>query len=731
MQEMVGKMSAMEISIPAIVDVNSLFSSYDSAIADLKARAAADPVLIQMMVQPGMVPGGIPGGLSPMPATTSATGEVGDTISQAEMAALLAGGARLGRGGRMMIPGGMPLVGAETAAEGGMTAEEIAAAVALTAGTGTAARGLSGMARGGMMTEAPSMEAIEEAAQQEAVIGATLPGVGIPEEAATTASRWGTGRMMGAFGGLMLMRRAIQNANENLAENAKVDFTENPADIGVAGGASMGTKEARESRAAAVRESESVGGRIMQALYSHPYQASLLEGPLGPLLQATGVNQWAASRFGVDFNMQGRAQETAQAQQAAEATDERQKKIDAEIRASRAFGRETGEIMDEPRVGSNKYDTEQARISSHYEKLSEAIQADYQATRKTADETTAYNAASQKLHDDEIAALKQVTDAQTDEAAHKRAQKTVREAQTNAEKASLAGDTATAQKDELMARVAARVDAMEKEEKGSGVQWYKDVGAKQITQGSTEIDEAVRFSQQQRVAEMQGNLGVAQANLSGDRFGAQQSQVDNEARQKSLEIQEKIDKLVTESGNKRSKSQQDEIDTLTKELGLTQQIAAVHDAEIQKARAQHTADLNADVTATRQRAVGNERGAEWTELQNRIKKELADSSPADQAQTRKLASAQISQFLHEDQKPFMGSMDQYLNEMQMGILRGGAGGAAADTAARAFQKDLDSPAKDHKDAATDLKTAAKHLMDSAGAIAKAFGAGALVAMEAL
>jgi len=327
---------------------------------------------------------------------------------------------------------------------------------------------------------------------------------------------------------------------------------------------------------------------------------------------------------------------------------------------------------------------------------------DYEATRQTAEDLNRFREAYQQLGQERFAAMAKVTEA---EQAH--AQELAD--RDNIERAHLSGDSSAAAKAELQSSVDQEFQSRGGESSPDAVKWRQGIGQQIITQGSAEIDESQRFGQQQAISGLEGQALSQEARNSGDTFGAQQTENDAQTRQRALDIQEKIDTLVEKSGNNRSEDTQKEIDALETELSLTERIGAERDQAIGKARAQHEGDLDTDIKATEARAHGGDRQADLYELENKIKKEIADASPEDQAKMRQLGSAQIDQFLHADSHPFMGSEDQYLQQLQMGILKGGAN---VDAQAKQFQDDINHPKKT-EDAADMLHKAAEAVAEAA------------------
>lgn len=540
---------------------------------------------------------------------------------------------------------------------------------------------------------------LEIMAAQERLNG---PGDGGEEEAGeaedgAAAGGAAMGGMGMAFGGLFAARHLYNFTKEELNENKKIDFTDNQSaqNEGQNSGVSMGTKEARES------------------LNAYEEQNSGLFGGTG----------WAIRNLFTGGGEAQNEQDLKDALAGSEQEDAREKrnrqKIEQEKRQDAIesrFSEETTGIREMPASGSeSKFDSTRDSVNEKYEKLAQAVEHEYQATEKNAQDQEERAAALSDLTKDRHAALQEITKQEQAEATEK-------QANDEAEAARLHGDSATAEKAELIGGVTSEYERRRREDgQGAADQWFQKIGKGEIDQGSSEIDENQRFQRERATSGLQGELSEQQARASGDTYGAEKIQNDNQTQQKSLDIQEQINKLVTESGDHRSKSVQDEIDSLEQQLGLVQQIGTARDEEIAKAKSQHEADLDTDIKATEARAHGGDREADLLELENKMKKDVANASPEDQVKARQLGSAQIDQFIHQGSHPFMGSEDAYLNQLQSDVLKGGG---AVDAQAKQFQNDLNNPGKEHKEAAEELKNSASALLTAA----KAFGG--ILLMEA-
>lgn len=134
-----------------------------------------------------------------------------------------------------------------------------------------------------------------------------------------------------------------------------------------------------------------------------------------------------------------------------------------------------------------------------------------------------------------------------------------------------------------------------------------------------------------------------------------------------------------------------EIADLQKQQSDSAAELAEKEAEIAKHRSDQISDLKTAGQASEYRAHGNNRMAEFLQMQHEIDRQLRDSAndPELNAAVRAKAQGQIDEFLHAGNTPFMGSTSDYLNRLQSGIWTHAGG---ADKAAREYESRIAMPA---------------------------------------
>jgi hypothetical protein len=123
-------------------------------------------------------------------------------------------------------------------------------------------------------------------------------------------------------------------------------------------------------------------------------------------------------------------------------------------------------------------------------------------------------------------------------------------------------------------------------------------------------------------------------------------------------------------------------------LGAQAQHREASTAQVRKEQQQHLTDMATETAANEARAHGSNQEADFIELQARVRKEISDAPASEREQTRKLATSQLDRFIHGESKPFMGSMDQFGDDLQMQVLQNDPHAIAQ---AQAMKKQINDP----------------------------------------
>jgi hypothetical protein len=98
------------------------------------------------------------------------------------------------------------------------------------------------------------------------------------------------------------------------------------------------------------------------------------------------------------------------------------------------------------------------------------------------------------------------------------------------------------------------------------------------------------------------------------------------------------------------------------------------------------------------------------ELEARIKNKLDDAPDDQKSALRKLGEAQIDQFMHQQSGPFMGSMDQFQEQLQMSILKNDPSAMHDAAAFKAKLQGDDAAASKTQSAAEKFEEAGERLL---------------------
>lgn len=679
LQNLQQQASSMSIAIPVIMD-DQLTAGVDALIQEIEAtRQVVIPVVFG---EPGVFPGGggFGGGFAggAPPSLGSSIDE--DAIGNAAIGAAIFGGGLGGAGFRPEIGYGPRI------------------------GSAYANPELSAPFTDYELQEAAAMEAASYP-EEAAMAGGAAASLG-------RAGSWGM-RGMGAFSAIFAARQLARLWEENSKENSAINFTETDADPGTSGGESMTTANAKK----ALRQFQEQNTRIFGSLGS---DARNFLGGIGEWLtdgQEARVNVNAfpggIGRAIASTVFGGTDTEKEQAFRDAIAKSERadqQKKIDTEqIKYDDHFRKVASRIADEPSVGGDRFETDRKRISLKYTDLEDALDEQYNATRKTAEDTKQYNDTHGKLVSDNNAALAQVNDAET-------FYKSQRAAKSAAESAMLSGDTDSTRKIELGARVHAEEQSLPPDQRQ---QWFNDIGARTISQGDARIDLQSSISDQE--SNTRGFNAVRSAldqskTSGGDADAAYSGRRDELEAQGQQRIQQLRDEATLQKDTAEAKRLNNQADAEQYALGI--RLNAM-DTERNRQTKDRLTDINSETESTEARAKGQDQRGDLIDLEASITKSIKDAPEAEKSSLRKLGEAQIDHFTHGQSAPFMGSLGQFQDQMQMQILRSDPS-VLKDAAAFKTQLQHDDTPKKHSEAADDLKKAAAKLLPAAEAIAKIF-----------